>query len=137
MAYRFTIDCGTMFLFGHDVASLSEAMPYPPGYGGADSRAEQGCTQDRARAFAWSLQEGLVLSAMRTRYGRAWPLLEFSGDKVRKHAEVVNAFLEPIIAAALQRKAEGHTSSKDDVTLLEYLVTCTDGWSSLSAEYIY
>ena len=135
IAYRFTIDCGTTFLFGHDVASLAEGMPYPPGHAPPDARSGGGGAQDaphdRARAFARSLQEGLVLTAFRTRYGRAWPLLELGGDRVRPHVAVVDAFLAPIIAAALQRKTEGSVGSKDDVTLLEYLVTCTDGACSV------
>ena len=127
MAYRFTLDSATTFLFGVDVKSLSESIAYPPSHRMED--LESNSVPKRAHNFARSLQEGLVLTANRARYGRAWPLLEFREDKLLKHKRVIDSFLEPIIEENLRRRAEkGHSEKdcKEDENLLEYLTRWTD-----------
>lgn len=84
----------------------------------------------RAHVYARALQAGLVLTANRIRYGRAWPLLEFREDKLREHMTVIDSFLEPIIEENLRRRAEKGHDEKDckaDENLLEYLTRWTDG----------
>ena len=91
-----------------------------------------------ADRFVRSFQDGLEATAMRGRFLQSYPLFEFWGDRVEQHLSSVHKFIDPIVGAALRRKAErqrvGEDIEKDvrdDETLLEHLVKFTDGASSL------
>ncbi|KIP04460.1 hypothetical protein PHLGIDRAFT_129485 [Phlebiopsis gigantea 11061_1 CR5-6] len=121
LMYRFTLDCATAFLFGHDSRSLFEDD--------TDLTSSMQRDHGKLESFSHSLQKGLILTGKRVRYGRAWPLLELREDKLRKYNAVIDAFLEPIINEHLRRKAESagsNTECIDNEIFLEYLTRCTD-----------
>ncbi|EKM59241.1 uncharacterized protein PHACADRAFT_249548 [Phanerochaete carnosa HHB-10118-sp] len=130
---RFTLDSATEFLFGSCVASLSSVLPYPhtaPAHllGQSASRAE-----DFARAFA----EAQTVLNFRIRMGWLWPWFELAKSKTRTPMEVVDAFLDPILKAAVEkadRIKEGNGGKvpevkeeiEEDETLLDHLVKYTN-----------
>ncbi|PSR74974.1 hypothetical protein PHLCEN_2v9388 [Hermanssonia centrifuga] len=126
---RFTLDSATEFLFGSCVHSLRNSLPYPhnvpmPG-------AHQSPAEDFAKAFA----EAQTAIAHRARVGWIWPWSELFHDKTELPMRVVDAYLDPILKAAL-KKAEDEKESgrvneevRDDLeeneTLLDHLVRYT------------
>lgn len=71
-----------------------------------------------------------MITAYRSRFGSHWPLFEFWHDKMKKPMRVVHDFIDPIVAAAINRKKEEMRSpslDRDDETLLENLVNSTEG----------
>ena len=132
---RFTLDSATEFLFGQCVHSLASVLPYPPGAraplqpAGAESAAE-----DFARAFA----EAQTVLNFRIRMGWLWPWFELFGSRTKAPMAVVDAFLDPILRAAVERagraKREGGGKApeakeeiEEDETLLDHLVKYTNG----------
>ncbi|OBZ74625.1 hypothetical protein A0H81_05072 [Grifola frondosa] len=112
---RFTMDSATEFLFGKD---------HP------------------ADEFVQAFQSALEETAIRGRYLQAWPLAEFWGDKVKRSMKAIDDFIDPIVADALRKKAQGETDTgdsgekdiADDETLLEYLIKQTDDKTILKDE---
>ena len=51
---------------------------------------------------------------------------EFWEDKIKPHKDVVMAFIDPIVDAALANKRKGEKMEEEE-TLLEHLVALTDG----------
>lgn len=123
---RFTLDSATEFLFGNDVRSLSAGLNYPPGQFSEDPSA-----QHPANVFANSFSASQETMANRVDYGPAWPMVEFWGDRIKNDMEVVKAFVDPIVQAALAKKRHGNKQEiyddEEEVTLLEHLVKITDG----------
>jgi hypothetical protein len=75
---------------------------------------------------------GQYLSALRSRYGPTWPVMEFWKDKVKPHRKVVDDFIRPILTEALAKQTTilNETDKKavqEDSTLLTYLVRHTQG----------
>lgn len=73
------------------------------------------------------------LSSRRSRFSKAWPLLEFWRNKVDEHVTVMDEFVALLVKEALAKKsASGEESAEkglsDDATLLDHLMTMTDGW---------
>lgn len=145
-AARFTLDSATDFLFGACVNSLDAGLPYPAnfrplaasGSGGTEGTDLGSAAEVFARAFG----EALWWISVRSRIGDVWPLWEIFEDKTKKHMEVVNAYIEPILQEALSKKitnmeqmgeertgqkTDGKEGIKDDETLLDHLVKYTDG----------
>ncbi|KAI1783318.1 cytochrome P450 [Ganoderma leucocontextum] len=135
---RFTMDSATEFLFGKDVRSLDAPIPYPS----TSTRHAVVTTEVHpADRFVRSFQDGLEATAMRGRFLQSYPLFEFWGDKVEKHLGEVHKFIDPIVGAALRRKAERQRAGediekdvRDDETLLEHLVKFTDDGKMLKDE---
>ncbi|KAF8890928.1 cytochrome P450 monooxygenase pc-1 [Infundibulicybe gibba] len=130
---RFTLDSATEFLFGTCVHSLSAGIPYPHNITFAlpDSASPHAT---RANEFAQAFLEAQEMIADRERTGWVWPLLEIFRERTKKPMKVVNAYIEPIIQEALEKKrlagpnsAEKHANSEvgDDETLLDHLVSLT------------
>ena len=133
---RFTLDSATEFLFGNCVNSAEAGLPYPENHHLYGSDVSRISTPERfARAFGdaqWDI-------ATRLRTGFVWPLREFSGDRTKKPMEIVNAYLDPILAEALRKKKASQGSGPvypgerekkeitEDVTLLDHLVKQTEG----------
>ncbi len=71
----------------------------------------------------------MLALAQRERTRDLWPLMEIKKDLVLEHLEKVNAYIHPIIDAALQRNKHVAIGAEDDVgdTLLDHLVRATDG----------
>ena len=129
MCSRITLDSATAFLFDHDVASLSAGLVYPPG-------TPESVNQDNAHpsnAFAHAFSAAQHCIALRSFLGDVWPLTELTGDKSKKHMDIVNAYIEPIIEEALRVKREGKVAEVDEKTveghksLLDYLLSVTEG----------
>ncbi|KZV77483.1 cytochrome P450 [Peniophora sp. CONT] len=132
MVSRFTLDSAAEFLFGHDVKSLSAGLPYPSIPGAPVKSSE---SHHPANVFTRAFTQVQSEAAMRVRYGPFWPFFELSGDRTRKHMEVIDAFVEPIISNALDQakaeKSQGADAAVDEGdsnagTLLGHLVRMTD-----------
>ncbi|KAF7344031.1 hypothetical protein MVEN_01692600 [Mycena venus] len=83
------------------------------------------------RAFAQSQ----ILMTERVAFSTKWPLREFWKDRVRPHRAIADAYVEPIINAALERRRrkeavgqgeEGKLDGEHE-TYLSHLVEATDG----------
>ncbi|KAL0949002.1 hypothetical protein HGRIS_009101 [Hohenbuehelia grisea] len=142
VAYRFTLDSATEFLFGQNVHSLSAGLPYPHDHPHAKDGADH-----PANAFAHAFSEAQSESAFRSRYGVNWPLLEPFRSRTAPHMRVVRAFIDPILAEAVAKKRaadaasgkgvdaeKGEREVKDGETLLDHLVNYTDDQSVLRDE---
>jgi hypothetical protein len=134
MVSRFTLDSATEFLFGNDVRSLSAGLPYP-------HTSPLVATYDRshpANVFAHAFANAQELASRRSRFGSAWPLKEFWKDKVKIQRDIINKFIDPILAEAIAKKRpmkettgmqDGEREVKDGETLLDHLVNYTEGRS--------
>ncbi|KAF7370079.1 Cytochrome P450 [Mycena sanguinolenta] len=132
---RFTMDSATQFLFGTCVHSLKANIPYahnvafpPPQSNSAQAQV--------ANKFIAAFNDAMQVVAEREYIGSIWPLWEIMRDKTEAPMKVVSAFLDPIIAAAIERKrlAGGLTAEKrggdgnveaDTDTLLDELLNST------------
>lgn len=137
---RFTLDSATEFLFGHDVRSLSAALPYPPSSPFAFSGEQH--SSDR---FVTAFLQGQLQTSLRTRFGLNWPLAEFFQDRIRKPRQIVDEFVAPIIEEALRRrgmksssvmgeKIEDNEAEKE--TLLDSLLEKTQDFQILKDELV-
>lgn len=87
MISRFTLDSASEFLFGHNVSSLSAALPY------AHNAAVEDTQHSTAEAFAVALAQAECAFSQRLRIGWAWPLWEIFEDKTAEPMKIVNSFL--------------------------------------------
>ena len=131
--WRFTMDSASEFLFGSDVQSLSADLPYP-----STAKAVMNRRVHPSDSFANAFQKAQVASAARSRFGQFWPLVEFWEDEVEKEMQTVFDYLDPIVKRALETKkvkelAKIEGGDEND-TLLEHLVTLTDGKCHLSPD---
>ncbi|KAJ7853332.1 cytochrome P450 [Mycena olivaceomarginata] len=126
---RFTMDSATEFLFGTCVQSLKANIPY--GHNVAFSPPQSSSAKAQtANKFIEAFNESMQVIAEREYIGAIWPLFEISRDKSAAAMKIVSAFLDPIIAAAIEKKraAEGIATEKGDVeaeTLLDELLSST------------
>jgi hypothetical protein len=115
------MDCATQFLFGKDVRSLSAGLPYP-------NQPEDLTHPANAFAHAFARAQGVLVR--RSRIGRMWPLTEFWGDVSEPHMKVVNAFVEPLVSQAVEKKklraASGSAEKGDEDVLLYQLAETTE-----------
>ena len=88
MIARFTLDSATEFLFGKNVDSLSDVLPYPHNVG-VSRTTHSSPAEDFAKAFA----DAQFIVSQRAKIGWIWPLFEIFEDKTKKPMKVVNAFL--------------------------------------------
>ena len=124
---RFTLDAATEFLLGDSVMSLSEGLPYPFNYAG-DKTALPKTSERLATQFVKSFTVAQEITAYRIRFGDHWPLSSFWKDELKDHMKVVHAFIDPIVAAAIEKKKRSAiVVEKDEETLLENLVNSTEG----------
>ncbi|KAJ3572591.1 hypothetical protein NP233_g2985 [Leucocoprinus birnbaumii] len=147
---RFTLDSATEFLFGHDVKSLSGALPYPDNHPSriiitnqtSPTTAEE--EENFSTRFAEAFSEAQRITAHRARYGVHWPLTEFWKDQIKEPMRVVKELIEPIVEEAVRKKklrvaASGGGSptekkEEEEGTLLENLVNETDDLEILRDE---
>jgi hypothetical protein len=90
--------------------------------------------------------KGQYVANLRTRYGPAWPLVEFWKDKVKPHRKVVDQFIEPILVEALAKRtaigsgvsADNKDGDGDDSegVLLNHLINHTKGFYILFSSFI-
>lgn len=124
---RLTLDSATEFLFGSCVHSLSAPLPYPHN---SLRNLPQALPRPSDR-FATAFGEAQIVSAVRTRIGKLWPLAEIFKDKTKESMVIINEYIDPIIKEALEKKRLKPDSQKRDPsvpeTLLDHLVRNTDG----------
>jgi cytochrome P450 len=139
MISRFTLDSATEFLFGNDVRSLSAGLPYPH----TSPLAATYNQSHPANVFAHAFGTAQGLASRRSRFGSAWPLKEFWKDKVKVQRDIVNKFIDPILAEAIAKKRSmkeassmqnGEREVKDGETLLDHLVNYTEDLNVLKDE---
>ncbi|KAG2014257.1 cytochrome p450 [Coprinopsis cinerea AmutBmut pab1-1] len=136
---RFTLDSATEFLFGNDVCSLAEGLPYPHFHHDSGNDAEKASLSESEPAlgssseqtttrFVQSFSKALEIVAFRTRFGDHWPLSEFWKDRSVEPMKVVQGYIDPIVKEAIRRKREskGVEVDRDDETFLENLVNSTE-----------
>lgn len=85
---RFTLDSASEFLFGVNIGSLSNVLPYPH-----NTSARPVIQSNTADDFATAFGKAQFVASQRARIGCLWPLFEIFQDKTAEHMEVVNAFL--------------------------------------------
>ncbi|GJE84276.1 cytochrome P450 pc-3 [Phanerochaete sordida] len=133
---RFTLDSATEFLFGRCVHSLAAPLPYPHG-APPHLRAAGGAAGARADDFARAFAEAQTVLNWRIRMGWLWPWMELFGSRTRGPMRVVDAFLDPILRAAVERAdalkrenggraPEVKEGIEEDETLLDHLVKYTN-----------
>ncbi|PBK58493.1 cytochrome P450 [Armillaria solidipes] len=134
---RFTLDSATEYLFGKDVNSTSAGLPYPAGSPLADNpHFVNHPSNTFVKAFAAAQEK----SAIRLQRGQYWPLFEFWADTVKPHRQVVNEFVEPLLAEALDRKIKGdkrvgyEKDVDEGMSLLARLVENTDNTKVIQDE---
>lgn len=134
---RFTLDSATDFLFGHCVDVLLSGLPYSPNEQNAPISAHAFRETDRASKFADAFARSQEIVARRNRFNSAWPLAEFWQDKTQPHLEIINAFIDPILKDAVQKKRDaiasglrtgdsGEKAIEEDDTFLSHLVQSTE-----------
>ncbi|KAJ2916358.1 hypothetical protein MD484_g4071, partial [Candolleomyces efflorescens] len=128
---RFTIDTATEFLFGACVHALPAGLPYPPNatYFPNGQRPSQRSSADD---FADAFLKAQEIIANRERLSWIWPLTEISKDKTAEGMKIINAYIEPIIKEAIERKQnaprEKNVDSKEaekEGCLLDHLLDVT------------
>ena len=132
---RYTMDTATDFLFGQDVKSLSGALPYPSTYKGHTPPRDH--PSDK---FTTAFDRAQEYTCPRGFFGKAWRLFEFWEDKVATQREITNEFIDPLIRAAMQKKGgteKVNGVGEDDGTLLDYLVTQTEGTKKIYSTIWY
>ncbi|PBK98056.1 cytochrome P450 monooxygenase pc-3 [Armillaria gallica] len=129
---RFTLDSATEYLFGKDVNSISAGLPYPARSG--NGRFVEHPSNAFVKAFA-KAQEHVVVRFHR---GQFWPLCELRADDVKPLRQVVDDFMQPTLAEALDRKAKGAKPEKDfeSMSLLDCLVESTDDMKIVRDELV-
>ncbi|KIM86354.1 hypothetical protein PILCRDRAFT_816295 [Piloderma croceum F 1598] len=135
---RFTLDSASEFLFGKNVDSLAEYLPYPHHVAGS-----QATGPTSVDAFGAAFAEAQFIISERGRFGWIWPLLEIFHDKTEAPMKIVNAFLDPIMKDAIEKHQSRSTSSlndtdkvSDDETLLDHLVKLTTDRTVLRDEIL-
>ncbi|KAH7875855.1 cytochrome P450 [Lentinula edodes] len=133
---RFTIDSATEFLFGHDIGTLSDPLPYPffhPSHSVSNDSASP-FTQTFSARFSRSFNEAQTATAVRIRFGDMWPLREIWKDIPKEMMKVVHGFLDPIIQQGVQRSkltqeskaAALEMGQEEGETVLDHLIKHTD-----------
>ncbi|KAJ7230851.1 cytochrome P450 monooxygenase pc-3 [Mycena haematopus] len=136
LAGRFTMDSATSFLFGSCVDSLGAPLPYPST---APSPFLSPASPSPADVFTAAYSTAINHIASRSRFGWIWPFFELTSDATQPQMRVVDAYLEPIITAAVARKTtlavEGAPKNEPE-TLLDELLNLTSDPKVLKDEML-
>ncbi|KAG6897685.1 hypothetical protein C0992_012434 [Termitomyces sp. T32_za158] len=141
---RFTLDSASEFLFGNCVRSLSARLPYPPLSPFYPTPPPSSECQHPSSRFVDAFLEGQLLSALRTRYGPFWALLEFWKDRVSPLRAIIDEFAQPVLEEAIKKnhaRKEQNVSEKEGEetlsgTLLDHLVSQTEDHQILKDELV-
>ncbi|EPQ55554.1 cytochrome P450 monooxygenase pc-2 [Gloeophyllum trabeum ATCC 11539] len=145
---RFTLDSATDFLFGSNVNSLSDVLPYPYGVDAAatvtDSPVASPPGSAEAKRFAGAFAEAQDVIARRFNMGEIWPLSEIGKDKTKEPMKVVSGYIDRILEEALAKTkaalpldtvdAKVDDEAEDGETLLEHLIKFTSDRKILKDE---
>ncbi|KAF5374195.1 hypothetical protein D9758_004628 [Tetrapyrgos nigripes] len=127
---RFTLDSATEFLFGKSVDSLSAGLPYPSSHPLAQSGSENFINHPSNR-FANAFANGQEILRSRGLFGKYWRFREFWKDEALQYRKIVEEFVSPILASALDNRRDdvasglGEAKEIEDETFLEHLVKLT------------
>ena len=131
---RFTIDSASEFLFGSCVHSIDDGLPYPQHVRSQDSR-KIGTSDKEDFARAVTQVEDTIIQ--RLQLGFLWPIPETFSSKTARPMKVIDAYLEPILSAAIERRnkhrklnpsaKENPDEIEEDETLVDHLLKVTDG----------
>ena len=131
---RFTLDSATEFLFGHcvNVLGVPDGLPYSSIVAAKDPTKQSRSDKDFAVRFSEAFAEAQLASAKRGRFGSTWRLFEFWKDQTAVHMDVINAFIDPILREAIEKKRTlpkriENKEIDDGETLLDHLINYTDG----------
>ncbi|KAJ7473472.1 cytochrome P450 monooxygenase pc-1 [Mycena latifolia] len=133
LANRFTIDSATSFLFGSCVDSLAASLPYPATVSAVPCSAPPSTAHSDVFSAAYSAAIHHISS--RSRFGWVWPLLELAGDATRAPMRVVDAYLDPIMRAAV-RRGRAPVKAAEPETLLDELLNLTSDPKVLKDEML-
>jgi hypothetical protein len=127
---RFTLDSGSEFLFGRDVRSLDAPLPYP-----------HEPPRDDSASFAAAFGKAQDSLMVRFGLGPLWAFTEMFSDRTGAEMKVIDAYVRPILREKLDEKRRLGNIKKGDngvevledgsETLLDHLVQCMDGESSI------
>ncbi|KAF7343941.1 hypothetical protein MVEN_01682900 [Mycena venus] len=124
---RFTLDSATEFLFGKSVDSTSAGLPYPESAPIVNSSY---FLNHPSNIYVTAFSQGQLLTTDRAAYSTKWPLAEFWKDRVKPHREIADAYIEPILNAALEKRRAAQEADakleKEHTTFLSHLVQATD-----------
>ncbi|KAJ7887589.1 cytochrome P450 [Mycena olivaceomarginata] len=127
---RFTLDSATEFLFGKSVDSMSAGLSYPESSPLSNAPSFLNHPSNTyVRAFTY----GQLMTVKRGALATKWPLAELWADKVKPHRDIADAYIEPILDAALERKKANEKDrdleggkGDEEATFLSHLVQATD-----------
>lgn len=141
------MDTATSFLFGQCVHTLGSDLPYPhnvtpPRLGPPKPSPQDGSFRSpvEPNEFAAAFAAAQTMIVNRERKGWIWPFFEMFEDATVKPMKVVNAFIEPLVAEAIERKrtADRDPTAKltegESTTLLDELVKTTTDAKMLKDE---
>ncbi|THH32681.1 hypothetical protein EUX98_g1506 [Antrodiella citrinella] len=124
---RYTLDAAAEALFGEKIDSVNGTLPVP---GQTSMSAKGSLTTDEFGAFAQAFEMAQQVIVTRTHEGYFWPAFQLLKDDIQPHVDVIDKWIEPIIARVLANKAQmrkaGLSSQIDSCTFLEYLAENTE-----------
>jgi len=121
---RFTLDSAAEFLLGVSTNSLDAPLPMP--YNSPETLRKEVIESTPSTRFAKAFAGAQLLLLDRFDLAHLWPLGEMFGDKMEEPMKDVNGFVEAIVRNVIERKGK-EDAKQDEDTLLEHLVTVTDG----------
>ncbi|KAF7373934.1 hypothetical protein MSAN_00605800 [Mycena sanguinolenta] len=107
---RFTLDSATDFLFGKSVDSISAGLPYPES---ASFLNSADFLNHPSNTYVKAFNQGQLLMLERAAFVTRWPLAEFWKDRVKPHRQITDAYIEPILNVALEKKKSGQQDDKE------------------------
>lgn len=124
---RFSLDAAAEFLFGERLDTLHGALPVA---GQAKLGTKGTVTDDAFGSFTKAFEASQNIITMRQVRGYFWPVRELLQDEAKPHAEIISAFLEPIVQRTLDRKRRmrdiGVSPTTEHDTFLDYLADHTE-----------
>jgi hypothetical protein len=95
--------------------------------------AGSGPSTDASDEFARAFMAAQLHMARRSRFGPAWPLFELFDEKHQRNMDIIKAYADPIVDAAVERARARQQNGEKDVpgevkegeTMLDYMVKST------------
>ncbi|KAF7303478.1 Cytochrome P450 monooxygenase [Mycena indigotica] len=139
---RFTMDSASEFLFDSCIHSLKAHIPYPHNIPASSlPPPPSDPTALAATRFTDAFTEAMLRISEREVLGRIWPLFEIMGDKTKPAMKVISEYLDPVIAAAVEKKRLGKVQDqteedRDGMSLLTEMLEQTDDPQVLKDEML-